>query len=141
VRGLLAAAVLSLAACASPDPELPCEAWPPSSDPGRYCAAHRDAVLRFVRIPEDPEARRARLEWFRKFYAAVEKTRRDEVITQAVMAFEKEMPNWVRIYDQEHFWASRDTHIASDELRASLILGGFRHAMVVLERELAPKTP
>ena len=131
--------LLAAAGCAAPDPALPCDAWPPSSDQGRYCAAHRDAVLRFVRIPEDPDGRRARLDWMRKFYAAVEKTRREEVITQAAMGFEKEMPTWVRLYDQEHYWASRDTHIPSEEQRARLILDGFRHAITVLERELAAK--
>ena len=104
-------------------------------------AAHRDAVLRFVRIPEDADGRRARLEWFRQFHAAVSGTRREEVISDAVRAFEKEMPTWVRLYDQEHLWASRDTNLPADERRARLILEGFRHAIEELERELAPANP
>jgi hypothetical protein len=138
VRGLPFLLAL-LAACASPDPELCCDAYPPASDEARYCTAHRDAVLRFVRTPGDPDARRGRLEWFRKFHAAVSKTRHEEIITQSVMAFEKEMPTWVRIYDQEHFWASRDTNLPGDERRARLILEGFRHAVVELDRELMTK--
>jgi hypothetical protein len=135
-----AAAVLlaSVAGCAA-DPALRCDTYAASSDEGKFCAYHRSAVLRFVRMPADPAQRRVRLESIRKFHGAVRDTRREDVITQAVLSLDKELPDWVRLYQEEHFWAARDCGIPVDEDRARLILDGFAHAIAELDRELLVK--
>lgn len=132
-----AAALLVLVAGCAADPSLECDAQ--GGDAGLWCRAHRDAVLRFVRSTSDADGRRARLEWFRStFYPAILKVENDDTIHQLVLSMEKEMPTFVRLYSQEHFWAVRDCGQLNPDLRGPLMKAGFRHAIAELERELHP---
>jgi hypothetical protein len=130
-------ALLLLAGCVTPDLALECDHHASSSNEGRWCAAHRDLVLRFVRATGDPDGRRSRLHWFRSiFFPAVEKASSEDVVAQLVASMEKETPTFVRIFQQEHLWAVRDTGELNPDRRLPLMLAGFRHAIVVLDREL-----
>jgi hypothetical protein len=132
-----AALCLALAGCAA-DPALECDAR--TGDEALWCRAHKDVVLRFVRSTNDVDGRRARLAWFRaSFYPKIEKVESEDAITQAVVALEKEMPSFCRIYQQEHLWAGRDTGLMNPDRRLPLLKAGFRHAAVELERELHPR--
>ena len=134
-RGL---AILIVAGCAS-DPGLECERYSASSPQGLWCAAHKNAALRFVRSTNDVDGRRARLSWFRStFYAAIAKTENADTIHQLAMSVEKEMPTFHRFYAQEHLWAVRDAGPMNPDLQGPLMKAGFRHAVVELERELHP---
>lgn len=137
MRRFAAALLALLGACVAPDPELECDRYATSSPQSRWCGAHRDLVLRFVRMPTDVDGRRARLEWVRStFYPAVAKATSEDTITALVATLEKEMPTFTRIFNQEHFWAERDAGELNPDLRLPLMLGGFRHAVALLEREL-----
>lgn len=130
-----AALLLLLAGCAA-DPALECDGVSTSSPEGIWCGAHRDILLRFVRSTSDVDGRRARLAWFRKaFYAAIEKTEHEDVVMGLVASLEKEMPTFTKLFQQEHFWAVRDTGEMNPDRRLPLMKAGFRHAMAVLERE------
>ncbi|HEX7901791.1 MAG TPA: hypothetical protein VF950_28800 [Planctomycetota bacterium] len=130
--------ILLLAGCAG-DPALECERYSASSAEGAWCAAHRNAVLRFVRSTTDVEGRRARLKWFRfEFYPAIAKTDRMDTIHELALSLEKEMPTFHRFYTQEHLWAVRDSSQMNPDLFGPLMKAGFRHAVVELERELHP---
>jgi hypothetical protein len=120
---------------------LRCDSYSATSDEGKYCAYHRSAVVRFVRGPADPAARRANLEWVRKFHEAVRNTKREDVITQAALSLEKERPDWARLYQEEHFWAARDCSIPVEEDRVRIILEALAHAVAELDRELGPPRP
>lgn len=125
-----------LAACAA-DPALECDTH--GGQAALWCHAHRNAVLRYVRSTSDLDGRRSRLNWIRStFYPSVQKVEKDDVLHALILTLEKEMPAFVRIYEQEHFWAVRDTGELNPELRGPLMKKGFRHAVVELERELHP---
>jgi len=125
-----------LAACAS-DPSLECDSQ--GGQAAVWCHAHKNAVLRFVRSTSDLDGRRSRLNWFRStFYPSVQKLEKDDVIHALIMTLEKEMPTFVRLYEQEHFWAARDSGELNPDLRGPLMKTGFRHAVAELERELHP---
>ena len=128
-----------LGGCLAPDPLLECDHHASGSAETLWCGAHRDAILRFVRLPADDDGRRSRLEWVRStFYPAAAKASSEETVAILVSTLEKEMPTFTRIFSQEHFWAMRDTGEMKSELRLPLMLAGFRHAIGVLDRELNP---
>lgn len=128
-----------LGACASAHPELECDRFAGSSQEARWCGAHRDAILRFVRQTSDVDGRRARLQWVRgTFYPAVVQADSEDVVVALVRSLEKEMPTFTRLFDQEHFWAVRDCGEMNPDHRLPLLLGGIRHAVALLDRELNP---
>ena len=134
----LAPLLLALAGCAG-DPALECERYSASSPEGAWCAAHKNAVLRFVRSTTDLDGRRARLKWFRfEFYPAIAKTENMDTIHELALSLEKEMPTFYQFYTQEHLWAVRDQAGMNPTLFAPLMKAGFRHAVAELERELHP---
>ena len=116
-----AALLLALAGCAG-DPALECERYSATSNEGLWCAAHKNAVLRFVRSTTDVEGRRARLKWFRfEFYPAIAKTDSMDTIHELALTLEKEMPTFCRFYTQEHLWAVRDTGELNPVVRGPLM--------------------
>lgn len=124
------------AGCAA-DPALECDGH--GGQAALWCHAHKNAVLRFVRSTSDLDGRRSRLNWFRSaFYPSLQKLEKDDEIHALVMTLQKEMPTFVRIYEQERFWAARDSGELAPDLRGPLVKKGFRHAVAELERELHP---
>jgi len=129
-----AAVLLSGSGCAS-DPANCCDRYGPTDDNGIYCLAHKDAVLRFVKEPPDPEQRRARLEWFRLTLKTLEPLEDSDEVDATLSRLEKERPDFWRAYSAQHFWAGRDTNLPL-KLRGELMKCGFRHAVHQLGREL-----
>lgn len=131
--------LLALAGCAA-DPALECDGHASSRPEHLWCAAHRDIVLRFVKSTSDVDGRRARLEWFRStFYVGIAKLPTEDAVLERVASIEKEMPGFARLFQQEHLWAVRDGGELNPDLRLPLMMAGFRHAVVQLDRELNPR--
>lgn len=127
-----------IAACAAADPALECEGY--AGERALWCHAHKNALLRFARSTSDLDGRRSRLNWLRStFYPAIHKVENDDAIHALIMTLEKEMPTFVRLYEQERFWAVRDSGQLNPDLRGPLMKAGFRHAIAELERELHPR--
>ncbi|MBV8881624.1 MAG: hypothetical protein JO332_16830 [Planctomycetaceae bacterium] len=137
-RLILAAAFLAVAAGCGSDPRRCCDAYSSTEEKGIYCLAHRDAVLRFVREPRDPEQRRARLDWFRTFSRTLAALEDSDAIDARIAPLEKDRPEFWREYSKQHFWAGRDTNL-SLQVRGELMKCGFTHAVHELELDLSPR--
>lgn len=135
MRSLLGALLLAAVAGCARDPGLCCDGFSPTEDAGVYCHAHKDAVLRFVRAGSDPGERRGRLEWFKGVLQDLEPLADSDAIHERLSRHEKTRAEFWKEYDQQHFWAGRDT-VLGLERRGELMKCGFRHAVYLLGREL-----
>jgi len=136
MRMLLVLLLLAAASGCSVDPDRCCDAFSASEDKGIYCLAHQDAVLRFVREPQDPEQRRERLAWFTSVQKTLEPLEDSDEVDARLASFQKTHPEFWKEYAKQHFWAGRDTNLGL-QVRGELMKCGFRHAVSTLEKELA----
>lgn len=135
MRIFMVVLVLALSACAA-DPRRCCDSLSPAEDKGIYCHAHKDAILRFVRDGAGAAEQRGRLDWFQGVLKELEPLQDSDEVHDRLSRFQKSRPEFWVEYEKHHFWAGRDTNLGL-ERRGELMKCGFRHAVHLLELELA----
>ncbi|HUR38405.1 MAG TPA: hypothetical protein VM222_02875 [Planctomycetota bacterium] len=134
IRPWFAGLLLAVSGCAV-DPGNCCDSFSPADDRGIYCLAHRDAVVRFVRLSKDPAERRARLDWIISFLKPLESLEDSDALDAAIAPTEQSKPEFWAQYAKQHFWAGRDTNL-SLKTRGDLMKCGFRTGIHAMENDL-----
>jgi len=140
IVSIAAAALLEAIAGCAMEPSGCCDGYLSTDQKGIYCLAHKDVVLRFVREPQDPAQRAARLSWFKAFLKELQPLEDSDQIDAKIQSVEKQHPEFLNQYTKQHFWAGRDT-LLPDDVRGQLMKCGFGHAVTILEAELRAAAP
>jgi hypothetical protein len=130
---LLAILMGGLVECCST--KLCCHKYEVGSDLSTYCNNHRDAVAKFIRLAETESQQLARLNSFKEFYNSIQNCTTVECIKTHIND-NTTLPGFRELYETEHQFAEQETNIDPD-LKAEVILCGFKHAIDAFEKTLA----
>lgn len=115
--------------------QLCCVKYGPQTDEATYCNNHRSAVGTFVRqAAPDTTKMLDRLNNFKTFYKTIEGCETVDCIGNQIENATT-LPGFAERYKTEHDFAEKDTQINAD-MKAKLILCGFKHAMDALDQTI-----
>lgn len=116
--------------------KLCCLKYEKGSDLAIYCNNHRDAVGKFIRNAENESEQITRLNNFKQFYESIKNCTTVQCIETQINN-DTTLPGFQERYENEHEFAERDTQIDDSNLKAELILCGFKHAIDAFEKTLS----
>lgn len=116
--------------------QLCCLKYEKGSDLAIYCNNHRDAVGKFIRSTENESEQITRLNNFKQFYDSIKDCTTVQCIETQINN-NTTLTGFQERYENEHEFAERDIQINDSNLKAELILCGFKHAIDAFEKTLS----